>query len=94
MGRTINNKDSQDLIFFMRELLLTEPKFNNALFVEVVSIGNNPEIKSEYEKHTLPISVLYDFEGLEVWRMEGKHDLDEVRRKLEEFIDSSEDFID
>jgi hypothetical protein len=37
---------------------------------------------------------LYDFEGLEVWRMEGKHNLDEVRRKLEDFIDSSEDFID
>jgi hypothetical protein len=91
--KSVNNKDSQDLIFFMRELLLTEPKFNNALFVEIVSIGNNPEIISKYENHTLPISVFYNFEGLEVWRMEGKHDLDEVRGKLEEFIDSSQEFI-
>jgi hypothetical protein len=74
----------------MRELLRTEPKFNNALFVEVVSIDNYPEIKSKYEKKTLPLSILYDFEELEVWHMEGKHDLDEVRRKLEAFIDSSE----
>ncbi|MGA9188867.1 MAG: hypothetical protein WB014_10005 [Methanosarcina sp.] len=92
--KTINNKDSQDLIFFMRNLLLTEPKFNNALFVEVVSVENYPEIKSKYDKNTLPLSILYDFEELEVWRMEGKHDLDEVRRKLEAFIDSSEGFID
>ena len=92
--KTINNKDSQDLIFFMRNLLLTEPKFNNALFVEVVSIENYPEIKNKYDKNTLPLSILYDFEELEVWRMEGKHDLDEVRRKLEAFIDSSEGFID
>ena len=92
--KTINNKDSQDLIFFMRNLLLTEPKFNNALFVEVVSVENYPEIKNKYDKNTLPLSILYDFEELEVWRMEGKHDLDEVRRKLEAFIDSSEEFID
>ena len=92
--KTINNKDSQDLIFFMRNLLLTEPKFNNALFVEVVSVENYPEIKNKYDKNTLPLSILYDFEELEVWRMEGKHDLDEVRRKLEAFIDSSEGFID
>lgn len=90
---SISNKDSQDLIFFMRELLLTEPKFNNALFVEVVSVENYPEIKSKYEKNTLPLSILYDFEELEVWSMEGKHNLDEVRRKLESFIDSSEEFI-
>ena len=43
--KSINNKDSKDLMFFMRELLLTEPKFNNALFVEVVSVENYPEIK-------------------------------------------------
>jgi hypothetical protein len=91
--RSANDKDSQDLIFFMRELLQTEPKFNNALFVEVLNVGNYPEIKTKYEKKTLPLSILYDYEELEVWRIEGKHDLDEVRRKLESFIDSSEDFI-
>lgn len=68
--KTINNKDSQDLIFFMRNLLLAEPKFNNALFVEVVSVENYPEIKNKYDKNTLPLSILYDFEELEVWRME------------------------
>jgi len=88
--KSITNKDSQDLIFFMRELLLTEPKFKNALFVEVVSIENYPEIKHKYEKNTLPLSILSDFEELEVWHMEGKHDLDELRRKLEAFIDSLE----
>jgi hypothetical protein len=92
--KSINNKDSKDLMFFMRELLLTEPKFNNAFFVEVVSVENYPEIKSKYEKNTLPLSILYDSEEHEVWHMEGKHDLDEVRRKLEAFIDSSEEFID
>ena len=92
--KSISNKDSQDLIFFMRKLLLTEPKFNNALFVEVVSVENYPEIRSKYEKNTLPLSTLYDFEEHEVWHMEGKHDLNEVRRKLEAFIDSSEEFID
>ncbi len=92
--KSISNKDSRDLIYFMRELLMTEPKFNNALFVEVVSIENYPEIKSEYDKNTLPLSILYDFEDHEVWHMAGKHDLDEVRRKLESFIDSSEEFID
>ena len=51
-------------------------------------------IKSKYEKNTLPLSILYDSEEHEVWHMEGKHDLDEVRRKLEAFIDSSEEFID
>jgi hypothetical protein len=92
--KSSSDKDSQDLIFFIRELLMTEPKFNNALFVEVVSVENYPEIKSKYEKNTLPLSVLYDFEGNEVCHIEGKHDLDEVRRKLESFIDSSEEFID
>jgi len=92
--KSISNKDSQDLIFFMHELLLTEPKFNNALFVEVLSVENSPEIKNKYEKNKLPLSILYDFEGREMWHMEGKHDLDKVRRKLESFIDSSEEFID
>ncbi len=88
-----SDKNSQDLIFFIHELLMTEPKFNNALFVEVVSIDNYPEIKNKYKKNTLPLSILYDFEDNEVWYMEGKHDLNEVRRKLESFIDSSEEFI-
>jgi hypothetical protein len=92
--KSTSDKDSQDLIFFMHEVLLTEPKFNNALFVEVVSVDNYPEIKSKYNNDTLPLSILYDFEDHEVWRMEGKHDLDVVRRKLESFIDSSEEFID
>ncbi len=91
--RSVNSKDSQDLISFMRELLKTEPKFNNALFVEVLNVVNCPEIKTRYEKKTFPLSILYDYEELEVWSIEGKHDLDEVRRKLESFIDSSEDFI-
>jgi len=88
--KSITNKDSQDLIFFMRELLLTEPKLKNALFVEVVSIENYPEIKHKYEKNNFPLSILSDYEELEVWHMEGKHDLDELRRKLEVFIDSLE----
>jgi hypothetical protein len=92
--KSTSNKDSQDLIFFMHELLMTEPKFNNALFVEVVSVGNCPERKSKYDENTLPLSILYDFEDHEMWRMEGKHNLDEVRRKLESFIDSLEEFID
>jgi hypothetical protein len=92
--KSISDKDSQDLIFFMRKLLLTEPKFNNALFVEVVNVENYPEIGCKYEKNTLPLSILYDFEELEIWHMEGKHDLNEVRGKLEAFIDSSEEFID
>jgi hypothetical protein len=86
---SINSSEVQDLIFYMRELLLTEPKFNNALHVEVASLENYPEIKKKYKKNMLPLSVLYNSEGLEVWNMEGKHDLDEVRRKLEESIDSS-----
>lgn len=92
--KSTSSKDSQDLIFFMHEVLLTEPKFNNALFVEVVSVDKYPEIKSKYGKSTFPLSILYDFEDHEVWHMEGKHDLNEVRRKLESFIDSSEEFID
>jgi hypothetical protein len=88
--KSINSKDVQDLIFYIRELLLTEPKFNNALLVEVTNIENYPEIKSKYESKKLPLSILYNFEGLEVWHMEGKHDFDEVRRKLEECIDLSE----
>jgi predicted CopG family antitoxin len=88
-----SNKDSQDLIFFMHEILLTEPKFNNALFVEVLSIDNYPDIKSKYNKNKLPLSILYDYEDNEIWRMEGKHDLNEVRKKLESFIDSSEEFF-
>jgi hypothetical protein len=63
------------------------------LFVEVVNVDNYPELKSKYEKNTLPLSVLYDFESRKMWHVEGKHDLDEVRRKLESFIDSSEEFI-
>jgi len=89
-----NNKDSRDLIFFMRELLLTEPKFNNALLVEVTHIENYPELKDKHESTKLPLSILYDFEGLEVWHMEGKHNLDKVRRKLEEFIFLPEEFTD
>lgn len=92
--KSISNKESQDLIFFMHEVLLTEPKFNNALFVEVVNVDNYPERKGKYEKSKLPLSILYDFEGNETWRMEGKHNLYEVRRKLELFIDSLEEFID
>ncbi|MCE5320802.1 MAG: hypothetical protein LLF93_06855 [Bacteroidales bacterium] len=92
--KSTSNKDSQDLISFMHEVLLTEPKFNNTLFVEVVSVDSYPEIKSKYDKNTLPLSILYDFEDHEIWRMEGKHDLDEVQRKLELFIDSLEEFID
>jgi len=89
---SIKNRDAQDLIFFIYELLRTEPKFNNALFVEVASVGNYPELKSKYEENTLPVSRLFDFEGNELLHMEGKHNLDEVRRKLEEFIDLSEEF--
>lgn len=92
--KSASNKDSQDLISLMHELLMTEPKFNNALFLEVVSVGNCPERKSKYDENTLPLSILYDFEDHEMWRMEGKHNLDEVRRKLESFIDSLEEFID
>jgi hypothetical protein len=47
---SINNGDAQDLIFFIRELLLTELKFNNALIVEVVSLEDYPELKNKYEK--------------------------------------------
>ena len=90
---SIKNRDVRDLIFFMRELLMTEPKFNNALFVEVASAENCPEIKNKYGKNPLPVSILYDVEGNEVWRTEGKHDLNNVRRKLEEFIESSEKFV-
>ena len=85
---SVNNKESQDLISFVRELLQTEPKFNNALFIEVLNVENYPEVKARYEKKTLPLSILYDYEEHEVWRIEGKHDLDEVRRKLESYIDS------
>lgn len=92
--KSINSKDAQDLIFYMRELLLTEPKFNNSLLFEVTNIENYPEIKNKYENKKLPLSILYDFEGLEVWHMEEKHDFDEVRRKLEEYIDLYEDFMD
>lgn len=92
--KSTSNKDSQDLMFFMHEVLLTEPKFNNALFVEVVNVENSPEIKSKYEKSMLPLSVLYDFEGHEIWRMEGRHNLYEIRRRLESFIDSFEEFLD
>jgi len=91
---SINNGDAQNLIFFIRELLLTEPKFNNALIVEVVSLEDYPELKNKYEKNTLPMSILYDFEGIEIWHIEGKHDLNIVRRKLEEIIDLQEEFID
>lgn len=92
--KSINSSDVQDLLLFMRELLMTEPKFNNSLLVEVANIKNYPEIENKYENKKLPLSTLYDFEGLEVWHMEGKHDLDEVRRKLEEFVDLSEKLID
>jgi hypothetical protein len=92
--KSISNKDSQNLMFFMHEILLTEPKFNNALFVEVVNVENSQEMISRYEKNTLPLSILYNFEGHEVWRMEGRHDLYEVRRRLEYFIDSFEEFLD
>lgn len=91
--KSLTNKDSQDLVFFMRELMLTEPKFNNSLFVEVLSVENYPEMETKYENNSLPSSILYDFDELEVWRMEGEHDLDEVRRKLESFIDSLDDFV-
>lgn len=91
---SIKNKDAQDLIFFMRELLTTEPKFNNSLLVEVASLENYPEIKNKYGESALPVSILYDVEGNEVWHVEGKHDLEKIRSKLEEFIDSSEGFID
>ena len=91
---SINNNDTRDLIFYIREQLLSEPKFNNALLVEVARIENYSKIKNKYKKNASPLSILYDFEGLEVWHMEGKHDLNEVRRKLEEFIDSQEDLID
>lgn len=84
---SIKNSDVQDLIFFMHELLMTEPKFNNSLLVEIASVENYPEIKNEYETSALPVSILYDIEGNEAWHLEGKHDLDNVRRKLEEFID-------
>jgi hypothetical protein len=67
---------------------MTEPKFNNSLFVEVASVENYPEIENKYGKNTLPVSTLYDVEGNEVWHIEGKHDFDYVRRKLEEFLDS------
>jgi hypothetical protein len=89
-----NNKDSRDLIFFMRELLLTEPKFNNSLLVEVTHVENYPELKDKHESKKLPLSILYDFEGLEVWHMEGKHNLDKVRRKLEENVFLPEEFTD
>jgi hypothetical protein len=85
--RSINNKDSKDLILFLRELLMTEPKFNNSLFVEVGNIKNYPEISNKYKNNTLPLSTLYNFEGLELWHIEGEHDLDQVRKKLEESID-------
>lgn len=90
--RSINDKYSRDLIYFVRELLMIEPKFSNALFVEVGKVKNYPEMKNKCENNTLPLSTLFDFEGLEVWHMEGKHDLDYVRRKLEEYIDLSEEF--
>ena len=90
--RSINDKHSRDLISFVRELLMIEPKFSNALFVEVGKVKNYPEMKNKCENNTLPLSTLFDFEGLEVWHMEGKHDLDDVRRKLEEYIDLSEEF--
>jgi len=92
--KSTSNKDSQDLISFMHEVLLTEPKFNNALFIEVVSVDNCPERKGKNDKDMLPLSILYDFEDHEVWRVEGKHNLDKMRRKLESFIDSLEEFID
>jgi hypothetical protein len=91
---SVNNNDALDLIFFIREQLLSEPKFNNILHVEVIRVGNYPEIKNKYDKNKFPLSILYDFEGLIVWHMEGKHDLNEVRTKLEEFIDSQENFVD
>lgn len=90
--KSINDKYSRDLISFVRELLMIEPKFSNALFVEVGKVKNYPEMKNKCENNTLPLSTLFDFEGLEVWHMEGKHDLDDVRRKLEEYIDLSEEF--
>lgn len=85
--KSIYSKDVQDLIFNIRELLLTEPKFNNSLLVEVTNIENFPEIKNKYESKKLPLSILYNIEGLEVWHMDGKHDFEEVRGKLEEYID-------
>jgi hypothetical protein len=91
---SVNNNDSLDLIFFIREQLLSEPKFNNIIHVEIIRVDNYPEIKNKYDKNKLPLSILYDFEGLKVWHMEGKHDLNEVRIKLEEFIDSQEKFVD
>lgn len=87
---TIKNRDVQDLMFFVDELLMTEPKFNNSLLVEVSNIENYPEIKEKYGNNMFPLSILYDFEGNEVWHMEGKHDFDELREKLEECIDLSE----
>lgn len=86
-----NDKHSRDLIFFVRELLMAEPKFSNALFVEVGKVKNYQEMKNKCDNKTLPLSTLYDFGGLEVWHMEGKHDFDDVRRKLEEYIDLSEE---
>jgi hypothetical protein len=67
---------------------MTEPKFNNALLVEIASVENYPEIKDKYGNNILPLSIIYDFEGNEVWHMEGKHDFDKLRKKLEEFIDT------
>lgn len=87
---SVKNRDVQELMFFVDELLMTEPKFNNSLLVEVSNIENYPELKDEYENSMFPLSVLYDFERNEVWHMEGKHDFGKLREKLEESIDLSE----
>jgi hypothetical protein len=46
------------------------------------------------KKYITDVKLLYDSEGIEIWHIEGKHDLNIVRRKLEEIIDLQEEFID
>lgn len=90
---SIRNRDVQELMFFIDELLMTEPKFNNSLLVEVASAENYPEIKDKCENNVFPSSILYDLEGNEVWQMKGKHDFGKLREKLEQFIDSYEESV-
>lgn len=51
-------------------------------------------MKNRYDKNILPLSMLCDLEGCELWHIEGKQDLKMVLRKFEEFIDSPGEFID
>lgn len=74
------------LIRELKDLMSKNRLVAENIFIEVVD-GNAIEFRDimiAHEVNMLPLSVLYDSEGNEVWSASGFHDINEVNKKLEQ----------